>query len=94
MSGTSLAFSAQVPKRFVYVLKTKNGPTRYYTGLTSNVAARLAAHNAGECSYTARLAPWIVDVVIEFPNEQRALAFEKYLKTGSGVAFAVRHFRE
>jgi hypothetical protein len=28
------------------------------------------------------------DVVIEFAEERRALAFERYLKSGSGVAFA------
>jgi hypothetical protein len=30
---------------------------------------------------------------IEFPDERRALAFERYLKSGSGVAFAQRHLR-
>jgi len=32
-------------------------------------------------------------VVIEFPDEQRAVAFERYLKSGSGVSFAQRHLR-
>jgi hypothetical protein len=31
-------------KRFVYVLRSEFDPNRYYTGLTSNVAARLEAH--------------------------------------------------
>ena len=31
-------------------------------------------------------------VSIEFPSEQKAVAFEKYLKSGSGRAFAKRHF--
>jgi hypothetical protein len=31
-------------------------------------------------------------VVIEFAEEGRAIEFEKYLKSGSGVAFAKRHF--
>jgi hypothetical protein len=30
--------------------------------------------------------------VIEFPTEQRAAQFERYLKSGSGRAFAKRHF--
>lgn len=29
---------------------------------------------------------------IEFPDEPRAVRFEKYLKSGSGRAFAKRHF--
>jgi hypothetical protein len=32
-------------------------------------------------------------VVVAFASERRALHFEKYLKSGSGCAFAVRHFR-
>jgi predicted GIY-YIG superfamily endonuclease len=63
-------------------------PRRYYTGLTSNVATRLAAHNAGHCTHTADGLPWEIDVVVEFADEARAMAFERYLKSGSGVAFA------
>ena len=80
-------------KCFVYVVRSKNAPKHYYTGLTSNVAARLAAHNAGHCPHTARNGPWEIDVVIEFADEERAVAFERYLKSGSGVAFAQRHLR-
>lgn len=81
-------------KRFVYVLKNSEIPPRYYTGLTSNLAARVTGHNAGECAYTAKYRPWSVDVVVEFSDERRAVAFERYLKSGSGVAFAQRHLRE
>jgi hypothetical protein len=31
-------------------------------------------------------------VIIEFRDQARALAFERYLKSGSGRAFAKRHF--
>jgi predicted GIY-YIG superfamily endonuclease len=82
-----------VPKRFVYILRSRSEPSRYYTGLTSDIASRLAAHNAGRCSHTANTKPWQLDVIIEFANEQRAIAFERYLKSGSGVAFAKRHLR-
>ena len=77
----------------VYVLKSASDPRRYYTGLTSNLSARLDAHNAGQCSHTASGRPWIVDVVVEFRDERRAVTFERYLKSGSGVAFAMRHLR-
>ena len=77
----------------VYVLRSVQTPTRYYTGVTSDVGARLAAHNAGKCPHTAGGRPWEVDVVIEFTDERRATAFERYLKSGSGCAFANRHFR-
>jgi len=80
-------------KRFVYVLQSESNPDRYYTGLTRDVTSRLAAHNAGRCPYTASGRPWRVDVVVEFANERRAVAFEHYLKSGSGGAFAKRHLR-
>ena len=80
-------------KLYVYVLKNRESPPRYYTGLTSNVARRLEEHNAGGWHHTARYGPWSVDVVIEFADERRAIAFERYLKSGSGVAFAQRHLR-
>jgi predicted GIY-YIG superfamily endonuclease len=81
------------PKRFVYILKTDGRAPRYYTGLTSDVGARLLAHNDGRCRQTAGGRPWHVDVIIEFADEQRAVALERYLKSGSGGAFAKRHFR-
>ena len=81
-----------MPKRFVYVLRNGENPPRYYTGITSDVARRHAEHNAGSCVHTAKYRPWCVDLVIEFPDEGRAFAFERYLKSGSGRAFAKRHF--
>jgi putative endonuclease len=78
---------------FVYVIQSINDRTRYYTGLTSDVTERLAAHNAGGCAHTATATPWERVVTIEFADERRAIAFEKYLKSGSGVAFSKRHLR-
>ena len=78
---------------FVYVLRNIEHPPRYYTGHTSDVARRLAEHNTGSCIHTAKYRPWTIDVVVAFPEERRAVAFERYLKSGSGVAFAQRHLR-
>jgi predicted GIY-YIG superfamily endonuclease len=80
-------------KCIVYVLKSASDPPCYYTGLTSKLSTRLDAHNGGHCSHTASGRPWIVDLVVEFADERRAVAFERYLKSGSGVAFAMRHLR-
>ena len=57
------------------------------------IRERQAAHNAGRSLHTQNGRPWDVDVLIEFADESRALAFERYLKSGSGVAFAKRHLR-
>jgi putative endonuclease len=77
-----------VPRCCVYVLRSCPDPDRYYTGVTSDWRARLEAHNAGRCPHTANGRPWQIDVVVEFADERRAVAFERYLKSGSGCAFA------
>ena len=81
-------------KRFVYVLRNADVVPRFYVGLTSDVHRRVGDHNAGRCPHTARHRPWQLHVVIEFPDEQRAIRFEHYLKSGSGREFAKRHFEE
>jgi putative endonuclease len=82
-----------MPKRFVYVLKNSDVPPRYYTGMSANVSNRLVEHNEGNNMHTAKYRPWSLDVVVEFADERRAVAFERYLKSGSGLAFAERHLR-
>ena len=79
-------------KTVVYILRSDCDPEKHYTGLTSNVARRLAWHNAGQNVHTAANRPWSVIVTIEFHTEQAARRFERYLKSGSGRAFAKRHF--
>ena len=79
------------PLRHVYVLTTLDG-TRYYVGLTNDVAARLTAHNTGNVPHTAKFRPWRLHLVISFHDEDSAHRFERYLKTGSGRSFARRHF--
>jgi predicted GIY-YIG superfamily endonuclease len=81
-------------KRFVYIIRSVNHPERRYVGLTADVATRLSAHNAGQNRSTAQWRPWAVDVSIEFRSEQMAMRFERYLKSGSGHAFAACHFVE
>jgi predicted GIY-YIG superfamily endonuclease len=80
-------------KLWVYVLKNHEVPPRYYTGLTSDLSRRLAEHNQNSGIHTAKYGPWSIDLMIEFTDERRAIAFERYLKSGSGVAFAQRHLR-
>lgn len=81
------------PKRIVYILKNCQDPPRYYTGVTSNLNSRFDAHNAGRCPHTSKHRPWRVDAIVKFADEARALRFERYLKSGSGVEFSRRHLR-
>ncbi len=78
-------------KRFVYVLKSAS-QDRFYVGVTSDVRVRLNDHNAGRCPHTVSNRPWTLHVAVEFSNQATALRFERYLKSGSGRAFAKRHF--
>ncbi|OKO69827.1 GIY-YIG nuclease family protein [Bradyrhizobium sp. AS23.2] len=73
---------------YVYILKSKSDPDRYYVGMTSDLRARLKKHNAGEVSHTSKFTPWELKTYVAFSDEQQAIAFEKYLKSASGRAFA------
>lgn len=77
-------------KRFVYLLRSKV-TNRPYFGLTSDIATRLAAHNAGQNKSTAPFRPWAVVTLIEFSDETTAARFERFLKSGSGRTFAKNH---
>jgi putative endonuclease len=79
-------------KRFVYIIRSDVDPSRHYVGITSDLRARLKWHNDGPCGHTRSHGPWSVVVSLEFPTEKQAVSFEKYLKSGSGRAFAKRHF--
>ena len=79
-------------KRIVYVLRSGRDPSRHYVGITNDTKARLRWHNYGPCGHTVEYRPWSIIVTIEFPTEAEAVRFEKYLKSGSGRAFAKRHF--
>ena len=78
--------------RFVYILRSESDPSRHYVGRTANVDDRLDWHNGGPSGYTVQHRPWAIVVSLEFPDERAAARFERYLKSGSGRAFARRHF--
>ena len=82
----------QSERRIVYILRSHVVPQERYIGRTSDMQARLEWHNHGPSGYTVRARPWYPAVVIEFCDEATAIRFEKYLKSGSGRAFAKRHF--
>lgn len=79
-------------KKFVYILRSDVNPSRHYVGVTSDVRRRLEKHNHAPNGYTVHSRPWSLVVSMEFGPQAAALNFEKYLKSGSGRAFANRHF--
>ncbi|UCH35908.1 MAG: GIY-YIG nuclease family protein [Armatimonadota bacterium] len=76
----------------VYLLASVRDPQQRYVGLASDPEERLKEHNAGKSPHTSRYVPWRIVAVVGFDNRGRASAFERYLKSGSGRAFAKRHF--
>ena len=76
---------------YTYILRSLSHPEQRYIGSTSDLKSRLAKH-AGEVPHTAKFRPWKVEAYFAFETKEKAVAFETYLKTGSGHAFANRHF--
>ena len=73
---------------YVYIVRSDKFPEQEYTGATANLKSRMADHNAGRSPHTAKFAPWTLIWYCAFPDKFKALAFEKYLKSHSGRAFA------
>jgi putative endonuclease len=73
---------------YVYILQCIDDPERYYTGVTDDLRARLKAHNSGKVPHTSKFKPWRINTYVAFSDPARAFAFEKYLKSHSGRAFA------
>jgi putative endonuclease len=73
---------------YVYIIRSINFPDQEYTGATADLRRRIVEHNAGRSTHTAKFMPWKLVWYCAFPDKQRALAFERYLKSHSGRAFA------
>jgi predicted GIY-YIG superfamily endonuclease len=74
--------------KYVYILRSLELPDCHYVGVTGDLKARLAKHNAKEVPHTSKYAPWSLKTYVAFSDDAQAFAFEKYLKTASGRAFA------
>jgi putative endonuclease len=74
--------------KYVYILQSIETAERYYVGVTDDLKARLLKHNAHEVPHTSKYAPWALKTYVGFSEDQRALEFERYLKSASGRAFA------
>lgn len=77
---------------YLYSIQSEVNPTLFYIGVTTNIEKRLMDHNTGKSVHTNKGLPWKLVVYIAFADKNKAQAFEKYLKTGSGRMFSIRHF--
>ena len=76
---------------YAYILQSVSFPGRLYHGHSSDLRQRLSDHNGGHRPHTARFIPWRVKFYAAFETLERAQQFERYLKSGSGHAFARLH---
>lgn len=75
---------------FVYILESQVDKS-LYVGSTQNVKERLMEHNEGKAKYSGSKRPFVLKWFCAFPDKKLALKFERYLKHGSGFAFARKH---
>lgn len=76
---------------FVYILQSQSDKS-YYTGYTEDLEKRLKDHNQGVVTYTSSKRPYRLVWHCAFKEKSKAIAFEKYLKSGSGIAFSRKRF--
>ena len=75
---------------YIYIIQSQKDKSTYI-GLTANLKARLQEHNRGNVTYTRSSLPYKVIWYCAFSKKSVAVKFEKYLKQGSGFAFAKKH---
>jgi len=76
---------------YVYIIRSIHYPEKIYIGFTEDIEARIHHHNTGASPHTAKFRPWKFELYIAFSCRDKALAFERYLKSGSGRAFSRKH---
>ncbi len=74
--------------KYVYLIKSNSQPNQSYIGITSDLEKRLSVHNCGGSVHTSKFKPWKLQTSLAFSEDSKTLAFEPYLKTGSGRAFS------
>jgi predicted GIY-YIG superfamily endonuclease len=77
---------------YVYLIRSEKNPSETYIGHTDNLKERLNTHNSGGSSHTMMYRPWKIVMFLGFEDRFKAAAFEKYLKSGAGRAFAKKRF--
>ncbi len=81
-----------MPMFYTYIIESLSHPGENYTGHTANLRQRISDHNSGKVPHTSKRGPWKIKLYVAFETLEQAQRFERYLKTGSGHAFANRHF--
>ena len=80
------------PMHYVYLIESVYNRSQHYVGQTGDLKERISEHNSGKSVHTALFRPWHLVCYLGFADEKKAIAFEHYLKSGSGKTFLQRHF--
>ncbi|HBB49700.1 TPA: excinuclease ABC subunit C [Candidatus Nomurabacteria bacterium] len=72
---------------YTYILKSSIDGTKYI-GHTSDLKNRVKEHNRRQSKYTSTKAPFVLVWYCAFKTKEKAISFERYLKSSSGFAFA------
>ena len=75
---------------YVYFLRLHGGDI--YVGSTNNLRRRIDSHEQGQVTSTKAYMPVTLKSYIAVQTEKNACELEKYLKSGSGKAFAKKRF--
>ena len=75
---------------YVYFLELSNG--NIYVGFSSNLKQRFQAHNDAKVHATAGFLPAKLKSYVAVETKEKAMTLEKYCKTGSGKAVAMKCF--
>ncbi|MBN8982872.1 MAG: GIY-YIG nuclease family protein [Rhizobiales bacterium] len=73
---------------YVYLIESLPADRQRHVGITSDLKRRLRQHCAGQSAHTSKFKPWRLKTYIAFSDRRKAESFERYLKSGSGHAFA------
>ena len=73
---------------YVYLIESQSAPGQRYVGSSSDLKRRMDEHNSGKSLHTQKYKPWRLVTYLAFSTRLQAENFERYLKSGSGHAFA------
>ncbi|MEK7633398.1 MAG: GIY-YIG nuclease family protein [Patescibacteria group bacterium] len=76
---------------YTYILRN-NKTSRYYVGYTVDLKNRIKEHQEGKVLSTKSDPHYELEWYCAFKTEKQAVIFEKYLKSGSGIAFMKKRF--
>ncbi len=75
---------------YVYFLELSNN--NIYVGFSKNLKQRVKTHNEHKVPATSNFLPVKLKSYVAVETKEIAIALEKYFKTGSGKAVALKRF--